>query len=446
MNGLGDLENRFDTLTKALFPELVSGEELSLGFMGEASTFMRFNGAKVRQIGEVDLAYAVLRLFRDGRSLEVSFNLSGEAGADRDLAARILSRAREELGLLPPDPYRLPPKAAGKSREIHPGSLPASSQVVAEVLGPAKGLDFVGLYSQGSLARGSASSAGARHWFGTENFCADWSLWIPNGRAIKACHAGQAWDGAVHTRRIEEARARLEALGRPEKLLSPGDYRAYICPEALAEILPFFSWRGLSEQSLQEGQSAWLALREGRKTLSPAFSLCQDFSLGVEPRFNESGDLAPESLDLIREGKLVSSLVSAKSAVQYGLDSNAAPEGEYLRSPSVGAGNLPEAEALKALDRGVYVSNFHYLNWSDVETARVTGMTRFSCFWVEGGKIVAPIKDMRFDESLYELLGGRLEALTRERTLVAETGSYGVRALGGALLPGILVSGLTFTL
>jgi len=125
---------------------------------------------------------------------------------------------------------------------------------------------------------------------------------------------------------------------------------------------------------------------------------------------------------------------------------NAAPESEDLRSPAFGAGKLAEKDALKALGTGVYISNFHYLNWSDVETARVTGMTRFSCFWVENGELVAPISNMRFDESLYDLYGSKLEDLTKERSLIPETGSYGLRNLGGALLPGILVRGIKFTL
>lgn len=440
------LEERFDALCSGLFSELSSGEVLSLAFAGEASTFLRLTGAKVRQLGEVDLAQASFRLFRDGRSIEASLNLSGDSEADQGLAARVLSRAREELGLLPPDPYREPPQGQGKSREVHAGRLAPASEIVREVLEPATGLDFVGIHAQGRIARGSASSSGARHWFETDNFCTDWSLWIASGRAIKSCYAGQDWEGKRHAAKLAEAQGRLEALSRPEIVLKPGDYRAYISPDALNEVMPFFSWRGLSERSLQEGQSAWLALKEGRKALSPEFSLAQDFSLGVEPRFNESGELSPEHLELIRGGKLVSSLVSARSAIQYKTPSNAAPEEEYLRSASIAPGKLAQDEALSALGRGVYVSNFHYLNWSDVENARVTGMTRFSCFWVEDGKIQAPIKDMRFDESLYELLGSRLEALTRERSLVAETGSYGLRSLGGALIPGILVSGLRFTL
>jgi predicted Zn-dependent protease len=212
------------------------------------------------------------------------------------------------------------------------------------------------------------------------------------------------------------------------------------------ELVPFFSWHGLGERGLREGESSYLALRDGRRQLSPLFRLSQDFSLGVEPRFNDLGEVAPGKLVLIDGGRLACTLVSARSAKQYGVPSNAAPAGEDLRSAAIGAGELDEEQALSALGTGLYISNLHYLNWSDNDSGRITGMTRFACFWVQDGQIVAPIRDMRFDESIYHLFGDKLLGLTRQRSLIPGTGSYFKRDLGGALLPGMLVDDFTFTL
>ena len=235
-------------------------------------------------------------------------------------------------------------------------------------------------------------------------------------------------------------------LGKPEKALQPGKYRAFISANAMMEFIPFFSWDGLGERGIRQGDSAYLALREGRDNFSPLFGVSQDFSLGVEPAFNEDGELAPQNLRLIEGGKLSNTLVCSRTAKQYGIASNNAPESEEARSIAIDGGDLPEDEILAALGTGVYVSNFHYLNWSDPATARVTGMTRFACLWVEEGKIVGPIKDMRWDESLYDLFGSKLERMTRERQLVVENLTYDQRMVGGSLVPGILVKGLNFTL
>jgi predicted Zn-dependent protease len=451
MSVVRDLESRFARACDVLCGELAGDEALSLEFSGEQSTFLRFNHAQVRQIGEVTSARIDFRYCRNGRTLSSMFEATGDADIDAGRAATALGAARREAALLPEDPYQTLPVATGESREEFGGSLPAADRLVEEVLAPgaeltALGADFVGLHAQGPVCRGAANHLGARHWFATETFAVDYSAWLANGKAIKASYGGRHWDGEAYRRGVAAEAPRLEALGRAEKRLEPGEYRVWIGPQALAEFMAFFSWHGLSERGLREGESAWLALREGRRHLSPQFQLTQDFTLGVEPRFNELGEVAPERLVLIEDGRLANTLVSARTALQYGTAGNAAPEWEGLRSPAVGEGALDEERALELLGTGLFVANLHYLNWSDFDSARVTGMTRFACFWVEGGEIVAPIKDMRFDESLYHLWGDKLVGASRQRSLVVETGSYYRRALSGALLPAMLVNGFTFTL
>ena len=77
-------------------------------------------------------------------------------------------------------------------------------------------------------------------------------------------------------------------------------------------------------------------------------------------------------------------------------------------------GELAAADALAALGTGLYVGNLWYLNYSDRPACRMTGMTRFATFWVEDGRIVAPVDVLRFDDTIYRMLGENLEALTRE--------------------------------
>ena len=48
--------------------------------------------------------------------------------------------------------------------------------------------------------------------------------------------------------------------------------------------------------------------------------------------------------------------------------------GEYFRSPSMHGGSLHDDDKLKALDTGLFMSNIHYLNWSDNLGGRITGL------------------------------------------------------------------------
>jgi predicted Zn-dependent protease len=187
-------------------------------------------------------------------------------------------------------------------------------------------------------------------------------------------------------------------------------------------------------------------LRSGERKLSSKFSLYEDFSGGRSPRFNHEGELAPERMPLIESGQLSNSLVNSRSAKEYGVNSNGAGPHENLRSPAMAPGTLCEIDVLATLGTGLYLSNLHYLNWSDRPGGRITGMTRFACFWVEGGKIVSPIENMRFDDTLFDLFGDSLAEVLERRTDIPETLTYGMRQLGGASVPGMLVSKMSFTL
>ncbi len=441
-----DFKAHFESVATLALAELLPGERAAIGYAAERTAFMRFNNGLVRQSGTVEQSDLSIKLWKGTKTYSIQLALSGDAGVDEHRVVDAITEARAIMPLLPDDPFQAIPESAQSSDARYAGSLLPESEIPARVLGPAKGLDFTGIFSQGQMCRAAANSAGARHWFQTETFLVDYSAWLANGRAVKSSYAGRNWSDADYASRLQATRESLGNLDKPEKILAPGKYRAFISADALNEVVAFFSWNGFGERGIRQGESAYIAMREGRESLSPRFSFSQDFSIGVQPAFNEEGELSPECLPVVTKGKIENTIVSSRTAKQYGIESNGASDGEDVRSVAIAAGELAEADALKALGTGVYISNFHYLNWSDVQAARVTGMTRFSCLWVEHGSIVGPIKDMRWDESLYNMLGAKLEAVTKERHLLVESMTYDHRQVGGSLLPGILVDGLSFTL
>jgi predicted Zn-dependent protease len=140
------------------------------------------------------------------------------------------------------------------------------------------------------------------------------------------------------------------------------------------------------------------------------------------------------------------SLISPRSAVEYGGKTNGANEGEQPQSMDMAPGDLPRADVLRALGTGVYVSNLWYLNYSDRNNGRLTGLTRFATMWVDNGEIIAPLNVMRFDDTIYSMLGSALEGLTIERDMILDTGTYGRRSVDSMRLPGALMGEFKLTL
>jgi predicted Zn-dependent protease len=444
MSRLNQWEQSFEQLCTLLLESLSTGEHLSIDLAGEQSHFMRLNRAKVRQSGTVTDGEVSLRLTHRQRTATISLPFTSHP-TDCAAALDALNDLRQELPQLPEDPYIVLPQNYGSSHEVYPGQLLSPENAPDAILPMVQGVDFTGIYASGEILRANANSAGQRHWFATETFFLDYSMIAPSEKAVKATLAGQTWDTAKFQAQIEESKTQLQALDRPVKTIEPGRYRTYLAPAAIAEIMGMFSWGGVSESSLQQGGSALAKMREG-KHLSPLFTLKENFGRGTVPRFNSQGEIAPEQVPLIVAGELVNTLVNARTAKEYGVPSNAANGSESLRAPELSTGTLRTEEILAQLDTGLYLSNLHYLNWSDRVGGRITGMTRYACFWVEQGEIVAPIQDLRFDDSLYTFFGENLEAVTEFQSFVADVDTYESRSLGGALVPGALIRDFTFTL
>ena len=181
-------------------------------------------------------------------------------------------------------------------------------------------------------------------------------------------------------------------------------------------------------------------------TFSDKVSLAEDYSLGLETRFTSRGALAPMKRPLIDRGDIAGSLVSQRTAAEFKLEENGADASEAVRCLSLEPGDLAEKNILKELGTGIYLGNLHYLNWSELENGRVTGLSRFACYWVEGGEIVEPIQTMRFDETLENIFGNHLLDLSQAPQIIPSTNTYEQRALGGTKCPGVLLDSFRLTL
>jgi predicted Zn-dependent protease len=438
------MKAEFFELADALSRSLRKDETLLLTLSAEKSDFVRFNHARVRQAGTVEQRYLSIRLLHAQRQASATIALSGAAdGEDRARAA--LSQLREMLPQLPPDPWLLVAEEVHSTTTERRGLLPHAEDVVRAATRVASGLELVGFYAAGTIYRGFANSLGQRNWHEVDTFNFDWSLHLRADKAVKDGYAGFDWDESVLEGKVREDAARLELLGKPAVTLPPGEYRAYLSPQALDEVTGLLAWSAFSARAVETRQSALLKMAHGER-LSPKLTLRENTAEGIAPRFQQDGFVKPDAVTLIDRGALGASLVSPRSAKEYGLVANGANGSESPASLDLAPGDLPTTDVLKALDDGLYVGNLWYLNFSDRPAGRMTGMTRFATFHVRGGRIAAPVNPLRFDDTIYRMLGEKLVDLTRERELLPSTSTYDERSTASSRLPGALLESLRFTL
>jgi predicted Zn-dependent protease len=439
------MESLFQTAAETLAAQARPGEVVSLWFAGERSDFVRFNRARVRQVGTVEQAYARVHLIVGCRHAESTLSLAGTAH-DQSALVETLDELREVLRSIPEDPHLVYETVVSTSRTVRPAVLPKAEDAVASVLDAAGDDDLVGFYVGGDIYRGFASSLGQRHWHHVESFSFDWSLYERADKAVKATYAGFDWSPDELTRRMEGARAQKRLLARPAVKLSPGRYRAWLAPAAVGELMSMLCWGGFSGRARETRQSCLLRMQHGGVTLDPRVTLTENLADGIAPVFQSDGFVRPERVVLLRAGRLGEALVSPRTAREFGIAHNGATAAESPEALDLSAGDLPAAEAATQLEKGLLVGNLWYLNFSDRPACRVTGMTRFGTFWVEDGEVVGPVNVMRFDDSLLRLFGDRLEGLSRERDFIPSTQTWHERAVDSVRVPAMLVSELTLTL
>jgi predicted Zn-dependent protease len=437
--------NHFDMVASHVLGQLTGDEAVTLNLSAEDTLYVRFNANRVRQNTDVQQMVLALQLQSVGRTVRQSCTLSGSLEADCNLLGGVLQACRAEVAVLDVDPHQVPIVNHGHSDDTFTGALLAPQAVVQAILDSAQGCDLAGLYAGGVVIRANRNSAGQSHWFATESFFLDYSLY-DGPKAAKGSYAGARWDTQAWAANLARTRNLLDKLKRPTVNVKPGQYRTYLAPRAFADVLGMMGWNALSAAAWKQGRSPFKKLVEREARFSPLLSFGENFGLALTPRFNSQGEVSESLLPLMQAGELRTLLVSSRTAKEYGLSGNAADEGEAPRALDVACGTLAEPDILKAIGTGLYLSNVHYLNWSDPVSARVTGMTRYACFWVENGEIVGPINDLRWDESLYDALGSKLLALTDWADIDPACDTYYTRALGGSRVPGALVDGWTFTL
>lgn len=426
--------------TNKLLPEEVT----TCWFSAESSDFVRFNHSAIRQPGHVVQITLSLQLICGGSHASMSFDLSGNLERDVLLVNHYLQDLRTQLADLPADPHLLIATEINNSTQILPSALPSVTDMLEQILAATQNVDMVGLLSTGTQYRGFANSYGQRNWYESSNVNFDWSLFHTADKAVKSSYAGLSWNAVQFQDKMADARKKLALLARPPITVEPGNYRVYLSPTALNELISMLNWNGLSEKALRTRQSCLLRLQSGEISMHPMLDISEDSRTGLAPGFQSQGFIKPDVIPLISAGKLGGSMISPRSAREFGLSANGADLDESAQSMVMRAGNLASDDILSRLGTGIYIANLWYLNFSDRANCRITGMTRFATFWVENGEIKAPLNVMRFDDSLFRILGENLLELTEETEIIMDRHSYNERHTGGAILPGALLREMHF--
>ena len=210
-------------------------------------------------------------------------------------------------------------------------------------------------------------------------------------------------------RMIERAVAKA-CMNRSPEGIDPGSYTVVLEPAAVSSLLLFAESHGFGAREYKE-ESSFLCGRVGERLFPDALRLFDDPLNDVYPGMSFDGEGTPKvRKDLLVGGALCGPVTDSRLAQEMDIPNtgHARPqpcaEGPTTTSLIMAPGHSSLEELIGGVENGLLVSQFHYTNMIEPRDLTLTGMTRNGTFRIEGGKIGAAVKNLRFTMSLVKAL------------------------------------------
>lgn len=374
-------------------------------------------------------------------------------GLDPAMTRATIERAVELATVAPPNTELLPlggpveveDRRADPETLAHPFEEKARWVQLALEGCEAAGMVPAGLCQTTGLARAIVNSAGRAVYGQTSQA----SLSLTASAPGFADGAGFAEQFAARVADIDAERVVRRAVDKavrsehPEAV-EPGDYTVVLEPPAVSALLLFSTYKGFGAQEVHE-KASFLCGRTGKKLFPEGLSLMDDSGNAVFSGFAFDGEGSPrQRVALIDHGVLGGPVTDESWARKLGVPNtgHALPlpnsHGPSAENPVLLPGDQSLEQLIAGVERGLLISQFHYTNLIDPTELTLTGMTRNGTFRIEDGKLGAPVKNLRFTQSL-------VEALERVTGIGSELEVAGALFDGTVVCPALRVDGFRFT-
>ncbi len=231
------------------------------------------------------------------------------------------------------------------------------------------------------------------------------------------------------------------------RAVEPGEYEVLLSPYAAVDLLDFFSYLSFSALPFIEKRS-FMSGRIGEKVMGGNISIWDD---GLSPDtiaepFDYEG-VPKQRVDLIdhgvARGVVWDSYLAGKQGGGARSTGHALPAGVTFgpipMNMFMATGDATPDDMVRSIKRGLLVTRFWYTRTVHPLNVVVTGMTRDGTFLVEGGKVVGPVRNMRFTQGYVEALN-HVDAVGRDAMLLLGDIGGGVRRI-----PALKVAKWNFT-
>ncbi len=252
-----------------------------------------------------------------------------------------------------------------------------------------------------------------------------------------------SWRDDIDYEKVNERALKKSDMASKIIEIKPGRYTVILEPMACVEIFGFMGYLGFNALAYYENRS-FLSGNIGKNIFSPMLTIIEDpvdFPLAITP-FDLEG-YPRKRVVLVENGVAKNIVTDKKTSHLTGFDYTGH---SFFEPNSIGAipvalmvekGKKSLDEIIRETDRGIIVSELHYVNSLKPKTLELTGMTRNGTFLIKNGKIVSAVKNMRFTQSIVEAMNN-IEDISSERE------AYELWS-GGIFTPALKIANFNFS-
>jgi predicted Zn-dependent protease len=216
------------------------------------------------------------------------------------------------------------------------------------------------------------------------------------------------------SQRVAREAIRKAIESQEARPLPAGVYSVILEPQAVADLLGSYLASAFDSRQADEGRGAFSApggkTRLGERMFDSRINFYSDPWHPVVPGSQDAQDGLPaKKFFLVRNGVVENLIYSRYWAKKQGREPTAGPVNSLLESS---ASPSSVEDMIRTTDRGLLVGRFWYIRMVDPRTVLLTGLTRDGVWYIENGKVLHPVRNFRFNQSILQMLAqGNVDAL-----------------------------------
>ncbi|MCL1987646.1 MAG: TldD/PmbA family protein [Firmicutes bacterium] len=260
------------------------------------------------------------------------------------------------------------------------------------------------------------------------------------GEAVS--HKANGLDKAIQAA-FKQAKDRSVLAANPITLTDKR-FAVVLSPAALGDLVFYITW-SLNGKRVIDGLSFCGTKLPKEQIFGKNVSIYDDVSNPkLFPLYFDYEGNKRQSLPLIEKGVVKNLLLDNKTAQKLNMHptghahSNQGYGGYSSNTVMQGGDNLQpptQADIIKGVTKGLFISEFHYSNFVNPATMLVTGLTRNGTFLIEDGEITKSVANMRFTQNIIDAFNN-ISALSKDLQLT--------NSIGAALMPSAKIEGFCF--